>query len=263
LLKQKAAAQTDVDNWQFQRDSAQGNLQNAQAQRDLAMLDLRYTQVNAPFAGRIDRHLKDAGNLVGAGDNTVLAEMSQVDPMYVFFTVSDLDLGRLAKSARGIPGQTVARWPMAAALPGEEGFPHGGELDFAASSLTDGTGTLLLRGVVPNPSGAILPGLQARVRVPLEKRRAFVVPETAPGNDQQGSYLLVVGDKNVVQRRAVKTGPIVDHMRVIEEGVQGGEWVVVKGQLHAPPGRTVTPVREGEPAVPPASQPGAAAQVQP
>jgi RND family efflux transporter MFP subunit len=246
MVKLKAAAQSDVDNWQFQRDSALGNLKNALAQRDLAKLDLGYTKVNAPFAGRIDRHLKDRGNLVGAGENTVLAELSQIDPIYVYFTVSDLDLARLLKSAGGIPGQhRGASWPMAAALPSEEGYPHQGRLDFASNTLSDSTGTLLLRGVVPNPNGAILPGLQARVRVPLEKRSAFVVPETALGSDQQGDYLLVVNARNVVERRAVQTGPLVDHLRAIEKGVQGDEWVVVKGTLRAAPGRPVTPEQEG------------------
>ena len=244
MLQQKAAAQSDVDNWQFQLDSARGNLADAEAERALARLDLGYTKITAPFAGRIDRHLKDRGTLVGAGENTVLAEMSQIDPVYFYFNISDLDLGRLTRSARGIPGQGgVANWPMAAALPHEEGYPHQGRLDFAATSLSDGSGTLLLRGVVDNRSGAILPGLQARVRVPLQERPAFLVPETALGSDQQGSYLLVVDGKNLVQRRAVKTGMLVDHMRVIEEGVKGEEWVVVKGLLRAVPGQPVTPER--------------------
>ena len=254
MLKHKAAAQSDVDNWRFQRDSAAGNLRSAEAQRDLAKLDLRYTRVNAPFAGRIDRHLIDRGNLVGAGENTVLADLNQVDPIYVYFTIGDLDLDRLLKSTRGYPGQKGTKWPMAAALPGEQDYPHRGRLDFASNGLTDTTGTLLLRGVVPNSSGAILPGLQARVRVPLEKRKVFLVPETAVGSDQQGAYLLLVNAKNLVERRQVKTGALVDHLRAVEEGVQGGEWVVVKGLLRAVPGKPVTPVREAATAPPPRAQ---------
>ena len=143
---------------------------------------------------------------------------------------------------------------MATALPGEQDYPHRGRLDFASNGLTDTTGTLLLRGVVPNSSGAILPGLQARVRVPLEKRKVFLVPETAVGSDQQGAYLLLVNAKNLVERRQVKTGALVDHLRAVEEGVQGGEWVVVKGLLRAVPGKPVTPVREAATAPPPRAQ---------
>jgi RND family efflux transporter MFP subunit len=261
MLRQKAAAQTDVDNWQFQRDSALGNLKNAEAQRDLARLDVNYTVVNAPFAGRMDRHLKDRGNLVGAGENTVLAELSQVDPIYVYFTVGDLDLAKLMRSAGGLPGRRGAGWPMAVALPGEEGYPHPGKLDFAASTVSDSTGTLLMRGVIPNPSGHILPGLQARVRVPLQKRSALLVPDTAVGSDQQGSYLLVVNGRNVAERRPVKTGIVVDHLRVVEEGVQPGDWVIVKGLMRAAPGRSVTPQQEGASA--PEGSPPESGKVQP
>ena len=247
MLKLKAAAQSDLDNWQFQRDAARGNLKNAQAQADLARLDLGYTRICAPFTGRIDRRLKDPGNLVGAGENTVLAQLDQVDPIYVYFSIGDLDLSRLRESAHGIPGrQGVASWPMAAGLPGEEGYPHPGRLDFAANSLSDSTGTLLMRAVVENRSGAILPGLQTRVRVPLARRVAFLVPETAVGSDQQGAFLLLVDGKNQVERRPVRTGALIGHQRVVEEGVHGGEWVVVKGLLRAAPGRPVTPEREGE-----------------
>ena len=264
MLQLKAAAQSEVDNWQFQRDSARANLKSAEAERALASLDLAYTQVSAPFAGRIDRRLKDQGNLVGAVENTVLAELSQVDPIYLYFSISDLDLGRLMQSASGLPGQDGrASWPMAAGLPGEDGFPHQGHIDFAASTLSDSTGTLLLRGVIPNASGAILPGLHTRVRVPLAEREAFVVPETAVVSDQQGSYLLVVGGNNLVERRAVRTGQSVDHLRVIEEGVRGGEWVVVKGLLRAVPGQPATPEREAAPAAPAVFRPAGADKERP
>ncbi len=251
LMPQKAASQTDVDNWRYQRDSARANLQAAQAQRDLAKLNLSYTQVTAPFDGRIDRRLQDPGNLVGAGENTVLAQINQIDPIYLYFNISDLDLARLLKSTHGIPGPADAqKWPVFAGLPNEEGYPHRGRLDFAAISLTTTTGTLLMRGVFSNPDGKILPGLYARLRVPVEKKAAFLVPEVAIGNDQQGSYVFVVNEKNVVERRSVKTGPVVDSLRGIEEGLKGKEWVIVKGLLKAAPGRQVTPEREG--AAPPA-----------
>src|SRR5208337_4090174 len=89
LLPEKAAAQSDVDNWKYQRDAAMANLKTAEAQRDLAGLNLSYTQVSAPFDGRIDRRLQDPGNLVGAGENTVLAQINQIDPIYLYFNISD------------------------------------------------------------------------------------------------------------------------------------------------------------------------------
>ena len=83
------------------------------------------------------------------------------------------------------------------------------------------------------------------MRVPLEQKAAFLVPEAAVGHDQQGSYVFVVNEKNVVERRGVKTGPVVDSLRAIDEGLKGKEWVIVNGLLKAAPGRQVTPEREG------------------
>jgi RND family efflux transporter MFP subunit len=246
LIQEKAASQSDVDNWRYQRDTAQANLRSAEAQRDLAGLNLSYTDVRAPFDGRMDRRLKDPGNLVGSGENTVLAQINQIDPIYVYFNVSDIDLARLLQSTRGIPGPADARkWPVFAGLPSEDGYPHRGHLDFASISLTTTTGSLLLRGIFPNPQGQILPGLYSRVRVPLEQKAAFLVPEVAISHDQQGSYVFVVNEKNVVERRGVKTGTAVDGERAIDEGLKGTEWVIVKGLLKAAPGRQVTPEQEG------------------
>ena len=249
LVQQRAAAQTDVDQWRDARDSAEGALREAKAARDLARLDLGYTLVTAPFDGRIDRRLVDPGNLVGAGENTILAQMSQLDPIYVYFTVNDLDLRRLLRETVGIPGQTQSKkLPVLVSLPNEEGYPHQGYLDFAAVSLTTTTGTLLVRGVLPNPDDKILPGLYARVRLPVEEQSAaLLVPQKAVGYDQIGSYVLVVNDKNVVERRNVKTGPVVNGSIVIEEGLTGNERVVVEGLLYAVPGREVTPEPEKAP----------------
>jgi RND family efflux transporter MFP subunit len=245
LAQNKAAAQSDIDNWRYQRDQAQANLRAAEAQRDLAVLNLSYTDVRAPFDGRIDRRLKDPGNLVGSDGNTVLAQINQIDPIYVYFNVSDLDLARLLKRTGGIPGPSDARkWPMQTGLPGEKGYPHTGSLDFTAISLTTTAGSLLMRGVLPNADGRILPGLYARVRVPVEQRAAFLVPDAAIGHDQQGSFVFVVNDKNVVERRGVRTGPAVDALRAIDDGLKGDEWVVVNGLVKAAPGRQVTPERE-------------------
>jgi RND family efflux transporter MFP subunit len=253
LVQQNAAAQSDVDNWRNQREAAKANLLSAQAQRDLAKLNLTYTEVRAPFDGRIDRRLKDPGNLVGSGENTILAEINKVDPIYIYFNISDSDLARLMGEANWTPGRArEMKRPVFAGLLNKNDYPYEGKLDFAAISLTPTTGTLLMRGVFPNPDGKILPGLYARVRVALEKKTSFLVPEVAIGNDQQGSYVFIVNEKNVVERRGVKTGSQVGDLRVIAEGLKGRERVIVKGLLKAAPGRQVTPEQEG--AAPPAGQ---------
>ncbi len=245
LLEQKATSQENVDNWQNQRDSAQANLKAAEAARDLAKLNLEYTEVLAPFDGRIDRRLVDPGNLVGATGNTVLAELNQINPLYVYFNISDADLARLMGEAHWTPGQVrKVEWPVSVGLLNEKGYPHVGQLDFASISLTPTTGTLLMRGVLPNPDGTIMPGLYARVRVPVKKGPALLVPQEAIGYDQRGPYVLVVNEQNSVQRSSIRTGTTLDHLQVVEEGLTGNEWVVIKGVQKAIPGRKVTPEKQ-------------------
>jgi RND family efflux transporter MFP subunit len=265
LLSQKAASQVDVDNYRNQRDSARANLLTAEASRDLAKLNLAYTEIRAPFDGRIDRRLVDPGNLVGSGQNTILAQLNQIDPIYVYFTISDLDLARLMGSTHWNPGQIeTEKWPVSVGLAAETGHPHQGHLDFASISLTSTTGTLLMRGIFPNPGGKILPGLYARVQVPLERKERFLVPDVAIGSDQQGTYVLIVDERNVVERRSIKVSLSVDNLRAIEEGLSGNEWIVVNGLLKAVPGRKVTPDREAiTPSQPTPPQPTEQEKVKP
>jgi RND family efflux transporter MFP subunit len=149
------------------------------------------------------------------------------------------------KSTHWMLGKTSAgKWPVFAGVTGEDGYPHDGHLDFASISVSSTTGTLLMRGVFPNADRKIMPGLYARVRVPVETRLAVLVPATAVGNDQQGSYVLIVGAQNVVERRNVKTGSLEGDLRVIEEGLAENEKVVVSALLKAFPGSRVNPVME-------------------
>ena len=179
LYKQKAAADTDVQNWRNQRDTAQAGLTSAKAQRDLAKLNLSYTKVLAPFTGRMDRRLVDPGNLVGSsGGNTVLAELTQLDPIYVYFNIPEtvipayiLDTRTVALKSSDSKQQTQ-KIPVFMSLANEQGYPHEGYLDFSSSTVDTSTGTLLLRGVFPNADGRILPGQFTRVRLPLGENEA-------------------------------------------------------------------------------------------
>ena len=252
LYKQKAAAQTDVDQWLYERDSAEAGLMVAQAQRDLAKLNLSYAKVYAPFDGRVDRRLVDPGNLVGtAGSETVLAEFTRMNPLYVYFTVSEREMAPLVKSYNEISrsGRDKTDFPVFVGFANEEGFPHEARLDFTANNVDAATGTLLTRAIMDNPDTSVLPGQFARVRLPFGKEQSvLLLPQEAINYDQLGAFVLTVDDKNIVERKNVKTGFTVGTSYVIQEGLTGDEWVIVKGALKAAPGRKVSPEREGAPA---------------
>ncbi len=262
LFKEDAAAQTQVDHWRYERDSAAAALLAAQAQVQLAKLNLGYTQVRAPFDGRIGRHLVDPGNVVGvAGVRTSLAEIERIDPLYVYFTINERDLLRIVERRKqgSAPRIAAKSIPVYFGLSNEEGFPHEGRIDFASISVAPTTGTLQVRGIFANPDRSVLPGLFVRVRVPaLQKKDALLVPGDAVSFDQQGEYVLIVNHQNVVERRSVKTGSQVGGMLVIESGLKADDPVIVEGILQAIPGRVVSPQR-AENISPPSVKPRAAA----
>ncbi len=246
LVQQNAAPQTDLDNWKFQRDASKAGVMAAQAARDLAELNLGYTKITAPFSGRIGRHLVDPGNLVGAGEFTPLASINQIDPLYVYFNVNEPDVLRMmGETGSSAIRPEDPRIPLMVGLADETGYPHEGYVDFRDTGLTPTTGTLLFRGILPNSDGKILPGLFARVRIRLagSEKPALLVPEEAVGYDQLGAYVLVVDEKNVVEHRTVKPDARVGERRAIREGLAGGDWVVIRGQIQAFPGKQVTPNR--------------------
>jgi RND family efflux transporter MFP subunit len=250
LLKEDAATQTEVDHWQYETASSQAALLSAEAQVVLAQLNLSYTTIKAPFDGRIGRHLVNPGNLVGsAGQQSQLAEIDRIDPIYVYFTINERDLLRILARTRNLATKNLAerQIPVFFELANEKDYPHEGLLDFASIAVSSTTGTLQLRGIFPNRDLTLLPGLFVRVRVPVaQPRDSLMVPADAVNFDQQGEYLLVVDDKNTVERRGVTLGPQVGTMQAIETGLRPNDWVIIEGLLQAIPGRVVSPQRQTE-----------------
>ena len=254
LFKQQAGAEKDVANWLGERDMAQAGVLRAKAKVEKAQLNLNYTKVTAPISGRISRNYVDIGNLVGEGEPTLLTKVTRFDPMYVYFNLNELDLLSVLSMYRervkekGLnpdeDPESRAEITLSLGLANEEGFPHNGIADYSASSVDPGTGTLQLRGIFPNPGPApvLFPGLFARLRMPIDKRdQALLVTERAIGADQAGNYLLVVNSENKVDKRTIRMGPLVDGLRVIEQGLAPGERVIVKGIQRVRPGATVDP----------------------
>jgi RND family efflux transporter MFP subunit len=198
----------------------------------------------APFDGIVSAHLVSVGELVGAASPTQLATIVELDPIYVNFNVNEQDVLRIRAEARrrGIATSDLQQFPIEVGLQTEEGYPHKGKLDYAAPTINQSTGTLAVRGVLPNADHVLLPGYFVRVRVPFDQQRsALLVPDVALGSDQSGRYVLVVNKDNVVEQRKIQAGPIEGELRVIESGLKPDDRVVVAGLLRAIPGQKVDP----------------------
>jgi RND family efflux transporter MFP subunit len=187
----------------------------------------------------------DPGNLVGsAGAATKLATIERIDPAYVYFSVNERDLLRVraAAQAQGRNIRETPRVPVQVALQTEEGYPREGTLDFAATGLDTGSGTLQLRAIVPNPERILLPGLFTRVRIALSAPQArLVVPDSVVSSDQVGPYVLTVGQDHKVKQQRIETGPLSDGFRAVLTGLDANSEVVIDGLQNAIPGNLVTP----------------------
>ena len=251
LFKQDSTAQATLEQWKSSADKASAAILNSQAAVDLANINLGYTRVLAPFDGTVTNHQVDLGALVGVSSPTTLATIIQSDPLYVYFTVSEPQVLAIMKSRAeaGHPIRTsnlssISSVPVEIGLQNEEGYPHKGHLDYASPQVDTSTGTLTARAIFDNKDHALLAGLFVRVRIPFgHQDKALLTRDDAIGTSQEGSYVLVVGPDNVVQRKTVKTGSREGQLRIIESGLDPGDWVVTEGIQRAFPGAKVDPQR--------------------
>jgi len=244
LVARQAVSQATLDTSTAARDNARATLLQAQASTRLAEINYGYTTVTAPFDGIVSAHLVSIGELVGVSSPTQLATIVALDPIFVNFNVNERDVLRVRAEAaqRGMTTADLKQLPIEVGLQTEDGFPHEGRLDYAAPTVNQATGTLAVRGVLPNAKRVLLPGYFVRVRVPVNRQEeALLVPDTALGSDQGGRYLLVVNGDNTVAQRKVQTGPLDDGLRVIESGLKADDRIVIAGLLRAIPGQKVDP----------------------
>lgn len=248
LVQRGALTPQELDLRRANVATAEAGVASAKAQLRQAELELSYTQVKSPISGRVSRHLVDVGNLVQA-QQTVLTNVEAIDPIHVYFSVSESDVLQFMRANQGVTASAIAVDPprIYLGLAGEAGFPHEGRLDFAELGVDPGTGTQMRRGVIANPERKLLPGLFARVRFPVgDPKPGLMVPDRAIGTDQRGEYVLVVNDKNVVEYRSVHLGMRVAGMRVVTEGVKSSDWIVINGLQRARPGSPVNPEKTQE-----------------
>jgi RND family efflux transporter MFP subunit len=258
LLSTASISQLQYDVQNAEEAVASSQVGIAKADLDKANLDLAYTQITAPVDGEVSRNYVDIGNLVGAHDKTLLTEIVDNSATYVYFDVSERDLLMLMRMWPELGSRESSNRDRPLAflqLADETGYPHQGLIDFAEPRVDPGTGTLKVRAIFANEKGLLVPGLFARVRVPIQEREAFLVPELAVVISQAGHrYVLVVNKDNVVEERLVKTGQLEGTLRVIEDGLNKDDWVVVNAIQRARPGAKVTPKESAISSTPQASE---------
>jgi RND family efflux transporter MFP subunit len=249
LLTNKAISVEEADARKSRYQEAKAALLAAQAALDSVKLDLEYTQVRAPIAGRVSRALLTEGNYVSglAGGASLLTTIVSLDPVYVY---ADIDENSLLKFNSLVRTQKLdtdsnGKIPVDLQLADETDYPHRGYLESLDNRVDSNMGSILLRAVFPNPDGRIVPGLFARIRVPLSERYpALLVDDRAIGTDQGNKFVLTLTTSNTVAYQAVKLGPEIEGKRIIRSGLQGSEEIIVNGMQRVRPGMPVVPQSE-------------------
>jgi RND family efflux transporter MFP subunit len=217
----------------------------ARAELTTARLDLEHTEVRSPIAGRISRALITEGNLVSGtpSDATLLATIVSVGEAYVYADIDEatlLKFNRLARENR--LAATDGRIPVELGLADETGYPRHGFIESSDNRVNPDTGTLTLRMVFPNADEALVPGLFARVRVPVgAPQPTLLVSERAIETDQSQKFVLVVGADRIASYRTVTVGGAVEGKRIILDGLHSGDRVIVNGLQRVRPGMAVDP----------------------
>ena len=237
-------AKADIESVNASISSAEAAIATAEAEIELAKagvetaeLNLQYTQIRSPVKGRISRKEVTEGNLIAGGTATssLLTTITSMQPIFCVFDATEQDVlkyVRLAASGQRESSRVVKN-PAYLGLADEEGFPHHGHIDFVDNRFDTSTASMRARCVFSNEDELMVPGMFARIRIPgCASHRAVLIPDSAIGTDQSSQYVVVVVD-SVVERRAIKTGPIVDGLRVIREGLNGDETVVIEGLLQS------------------------------
>jgi RND family efflux transporter MFP subunit len=212
-----------------------------------AGLDLDFTELRAPVTGRVGDRRVSPGNLVtgGSGGNTsMLATIVSIDPIRFEFTFDEASYLRYERLAGGGNDVTARGGSALVALKliDEDDFVHPGRMDFVDNVIDRSSGTIRGRAVFSNPNGVFVPGMFGRVRLPGSPTyTALLVPDAAIGSEQVRKFVLVVDGDNVVRQKYVKLGQAVDQLRVIKDGLEAGDLVIVNGLMRARPGQKVAP----------------------
>jgi len=204
-----------------------------QAAIEAATLNLSYTEIRAPFPGRLGRNQAAKGALVGPASGP-LNTLVQLDPVYVTFNPSETELAEIEKA------RAAGKVEAEISTPGASGLVRKGELAFLDNVIDKATGTIVARVTIANPDFALLPGQYVRVRLLLrDEPNALMVPETALGSSQMGKFVYVVGEGDKAELRPLVLGPRENGLVSVIKGVSEGDRVIVGNLQKIGPGSPV------------------------
>ncbi len=238
LLAQHAIAKEEADRQQTAAQSAKAQVASTTAALDAAKLNLGFTEIRAPIDGRVSNALVTPGNLVTSND--VLTSVVSIDPIYAYFDVDEHSYLKFDRQRR----EHGAAPQISMALADEKGFPHTGRVDFVDNQLRAGSGTIRLRAVFDNADASYTPGLYVRIQLRSDSRQPrALVDDRAIGADLGNKFVYVVDKDRKVEYRRVVTGPLLDGLRVVTEGLDAKDTVIVNGIQHVRPGVEVNPTK--------------------
>jgi membrane fusion protein (multidrug efflux system) len=259
LIGQHAVSQREYDDALSTQEVARANGQLAQARLREANLNLGYTRVTSPISGVTGRALKSEGSLVTVNGDNLLARLSQVDPIYVNFSLSENQRLRIAREAASGSLKLPADGNLGVEVVLADGttYAHKGKVNFSDARVDTSTGTIDARAEFANPDRLLMPGQFVRVKVNGAQRpRAILVPQRAVLDGPSGKFVFVVQDGRA-EVRPVQVGDWHGDRWVINEGLREGETVIVDGVVKVRPGTPVkvaggseAPVRGSSPGSP-------------
>lgn len=238
------AADASIESARAAVAAADAGIATAQAAVRSAELDLSYCRIQAPISGRISRRAATEGNLITGGSlgATMLTTIVSMDPIHADFDANEqalmkyvrLDLENKRASSRDV------KTPVYMAVVDENGFPHKGYIDFVDNRVDKSTGSIRARAIFPNPDKVLIPGVFVKIQVPGSvSERSVLIPDAAVASDQNSKIVYVVGEGKKLEVRPVKVGSLAKGLRVVVEGLDGSESVVVRGLQRCRPGAEV------------------------